>query len=240
LEQEKTLENNNSNHSKKSSTLIAVIALLVSFAAVGMSGYTLWDNILSPFKLEVSAGSPLLAMASEGEGSAAKTLCMILPVDMVNTGARGGIVEDLLIRLDTDSPEFPFWYLRPYFFPSEFSTKAITETERELVHPLYFLGKERLFRNILFTTIWDGYNPYPTYIEGKSQIPSGNYTVTLFVLDSSNPEFRQVDQFSFYIPPEGGVIIPSDVLPLVPHKQEVMDARQRLFELMQDIVGRVK
>lgn len=207
--------------------MLPIIAIIVAAIAAGVSGYALWATQLKPFKVDVEVGSPILSLVQYREGSELYSLGMALPIDMVNTGARGGTVKDMLIKVDTEGEEYPFWFLQPTFFASEYSAKMLKEEFREAVHPIYVKGGERIYRNIIFIPV-TGRKSFPIFRLSKPKIPIRTYTLTLFLLDSSSSEFRPVKKLSFNLVKETLTDIPHH--PFAPYILESVGARERFFQ----------
>jgi len=212
----------------KSTRGMEMWSILLSVTALLISGYVLWATHLKSFQVEVEVGSPMLALVEHKKESGLYALGMVLPIDLVNTGARGGTVKDMLIKLDTENADYPFWFMHPYFFADEYSAKALEGKNREVFHPMYVRGKESIFRNIIFTPIVDRNPQPPTFPLSKAELPAGKYTMTLFLLDSSSSDFRKVRQLSFRLSEERVALISNT--PYIPRLLEVMEARDRFFK----------
>lgn len=206
-----------------------ILSIIISCVALIFSGYTVWTNAMSSFNIKVEVSSPLLAMAGIKKGSDLVSVSMLVTMDMINTGARGGSIKDILIRLDTESNEYPTWFFHPYYFSEEYSIKALGENMREVMHPIYIKGKERTNKNIIFTPISDGDFRPPIFPVSNPKLPAGKYIMTFFILDSTNADFRRVQQISFNLVLDQVSVVTGN-FPFVPRTSDTREARDRFFK----------
>lgn len=216
----------------RSNLVLSIIAIGISLLAVGITGYNLYTNHLEPFNPEITTGNPMISLIPESEGSDNLSLGMLVPIDIINTGARGGIIKDFIIRLDSESDEYPCLFLRSDYFSNEFSLKAWQREFNEPMHPIYLNGNERIYQIYIFYLVTQT-NIYPIFPLSKSEIPRGKYTFTLFTLDSSSNKYREVNQFSFILDEHALEILSYGSY--MPYPIDVVESRDAFFDSMVQI-----
>ncbi|MBI4286127.1 MAG: hypothetical protein HY670_09595 [Chloroflexi bacterium] len=204
------------------------VPIAISTVALFLSGYTLYAVHLKPFQLKLEVGSPMLTNMKHSEVDEKYSLALILPITMINIGARGGSIKDILIKLSTANTAYPFWYLHPYFFATEYSEKALKETGRQIaIGSIYLQSKERQHRNIVFSPMHERTN-IPLYPPDKPVLPFGEYTMTVFALDCSRSQHRKMEEVSFNFTQE--MLSSFSRSPFVARLSDVTAARDRFFE----------
>jgi hypothetical protein len=202
-----------------------LIPLLISIIAVGVSVFSTWKAWLSPFKPRFNAGAPLLALSPDKEGKN-YSLTPIIPVSIVNTGARGGTIKDINVTVTAGDYK---WVLEPYFFCSEFGMAGVKEKAREVFHHIYIGGKKEIYKNVLFNPVIKGdqLRP-PTFARDKGEIPSGKYVFEFYMSYGASSELRLVQILRFNISEEQAEAISRGTGIIIPLVEEGVSARDEL------------
>ncbi|MCK4722994.1 MAG: hypothetical protein KAT75_06805 [Dehalococcoidia bacterium] len=201
------------------------IPILISVAAIVFTGISWWYLWQSPFKLEFSAGRPLISKSPSPSDATLFSTTPVIPVSLMNTGARGGMLIDirLLVRTDIDNR---VWILRPYFFCSEFGIGGLEEEKREVFHPFFLRGREGIVKNILFNPVFQGESLQPMMFSLDSKMPpKDTWTFEYYILDSSSSEYKLVQEQTF-------TLTNKQILSgtYIPDTSDIIDANKRLID----------
>jgi hypothetical protein len=181
-----------------------LIPLLVSLIALSFSIFSWWYLWISPFKLRFTAGRPLLSTLVDRRSSGLLYTAPIVPLDLANTGARGGVVEDIRIIVKTDK-EKRNWILYPEYFCGEFASLSVLfeKGKTEEFHPLFIPGRQSVFRNICFRPMLKDNKIQPLTFSNNPEMPAlpaeDTWTFEYYVLDNLRPEYRLVQKQEFKV-----------------------------------------
>jgi hypothetical protein len=139
-------------------------------------------------------------------------------MEFSNSGARQGIIEQLLIRVTTKEQS---WHLKPQYFCTEFGVTGVKEEQREVFHPFSLSGNERVYKIILFNPI----GPFPRF-KTASDIPAQDtWTLDYYVLDSTSSSFKLANSQKFEI--TGKDLISGQYIPV---EESISNAMDRLIK----------
>lgn len=163
---------------------IAVFALIIS-------GTVAWKIYLSPFHVKVYYGNPRLepGKLDLGSGRTITRFAFILPLYFVNTGASDGIISDIAVIVC--SPKNT-WLFQPFFYTkygmqteSALGRKLTEDPLNEPFYPLHLLGKEKIYRSIMFVSL-----PNERFSLGDNPLLSGRYNFQVQTLEFSKKDYE--------------------------------------------------
>ena len=207
----------------------SIIPLVISVIAVCFSVFSWWYLWRTPFKLRFTAGRPILSTVVDQRSSGLLITAPIVPIDLANIGARGGIVEDIRIVVRTSKANRK-WILYPEYFCEEFVNLGtlFEKGQTEKFHPLFIRSRESTFKNIWFRPVLKYDQLQPLSFSNKSEpgvLPDADiWTFEYYVLDNSSPEYRVIQEHNFQVTKAqilGGTDIPETI--------EMIDAQNKLM-----------
>jgi hypothetical protein len=175
-----------------------VASIIISVVALVVSVIVAWHNYLSPFHLELHCGSPRLEpqpLKLEG-GKKVARFAVVLPMHFANTGALGGVVTDIVLKVRT--PEGSTWLFLPFFYTrygvsneSTFGKKFTEDSTNEPFHPLHLLGREKTYRAVAFVAL-----PNDNFPLGVNPLSSGTYTFQIETLETGKDDYALKSTFA--------------------------------------------
>jgi hypothetical protein len=201
--------------------ITGAIALLIS-------GIVAWKNYLSPFNVKIYCGNPrleLLPLKLE-DGRTVSRFSAILPLYFVNTGAREGVIRDIILIVNSDQDK--------WLFQSVFYTKYSIKTESTLgktltkdpsnepFYPVHLAGKSEVYKAIVFVPL-----KTDSFSLGTSPLSAGNYSFTVKTLEVGKEEYKTKLVFNINLNDESIANLSKCVI-LLPFLEEIKDERQRL------------
>jgi len=199
------------------------IPIGISLVAVLFSGLLWWNTYHSAFNLDFSAGRRCIAKSPYGSDATLFCTTPIIPLDLSNTGAKGGILRDIWLIIKTDNRT---WMLRPQYFCEEFGIRCLEEEKREVFHPIFLGGRERVFKTVIFNPVFQEESLQPPIFSLGSELPrEDTWIFNYYILDSSSPNYKFVQKQIFTITKDN--ILSGSY---VPDTNSVIDAHKRLID----------
>jgi hypothetical protein len=140
--------------------------LLISIAALVLSGSTFWYTFLRPSSLFVSLPPNILLqkMALLKHGVNKELPCMVMPISFSAYGPKSVAIEDILLKLHNKDKEF-------YFFPKREIIELIVprvgkleadapEPKVTIMKPIHLPPNSSQMANYIFTPYDDTWTPY--------------------------------------------------------------------------------
>jgi len=202
--------------------ITGAIALIISLTL-------LWKNYLSPFNVKIyCGGSPRLEPIPQKleDGGTVSRFSAILPLYFVNTGARDGVIRDVILVVNSDQNK---WLFKPAFY-TKYSIKTeltlgATLTKDPSNEPFYYIhlaGKSMVFKSIVF--VLEKHEKFPF---GTNPLSAGNYSFAVRALEVGKEEYKTKLVFNINLNEEsiadfskGGIYFP--------FLEEIKDKRQQL------------
>lgn len=175
---------------------ISAISLLISL-------YVIWKIHLSPFKLLISFGDPLLKTYKiTPQVSGGKTIWYIpsidIPMTFLNTGAKSGKVTDLRLTFSSLKKNInssnhyketfkPRWCVHYEDYNSKRSERFswLRESVENDWYPFYLLQNSPVAKHIILESFrWD-------------KFPKGSFQIKLEVLSDESKEWRFLEEYEF-------------------------------------------
>lgn len=164
---------------------LSIVAIIISFLALGLSALIGWWTHWSRFHLVVVVGHPEFRIPIFGENRDWHTIRVLLTVCFANEGARSGQVTDSRIVLKSQNGEakltLPAHFLvdvTKYIKQTDCST-GINEMDylESGWYPFLLQGRTEITRHIVFQI-------------GTETVQSGQYTMELQTLSSEKPSWQ--------------------------------------------------
>lgn len=174
------------------SFVLACVAIMISL----VSAFFTWNQTQSPPKIEFNAGLPIISQ-THYESSEKLSFTPIIPLNISNSGAKGGLLKDVRVVVKT-AKENKTWLLSARYFCSEYGISGMNQENREAFHSLFVQGKESMYKVVLFYPVL-GYEDFPVPVYSPSTVLPNEDTWTLeyYVLDSSSSDYRLVQKQDF-------------------------------------------
>jgi hypothetical protein len=170
-----------------------ILTVIISATALIISLFVAWQTFVSPFSLIIHSGNPRIEYFPQKlkDGGQVIRFTAILPLQLVNKGARDGLVKDIVIIVHSDSFDWMFYpaFYCDYSISNE-STLGNTLTKNNTnipFYPIHLNGKETLYKSILFVP--DGQNErFPL---GNGKIVSGKYHFSVCTLKRNKFDYEE-------------------------------------------------
>jgi len=200
-----------------------VIAIIALFAAA-FNSYHTW---LSPFQPELSIGTPMFVRVPLERDPKEFTVLAVLPINIVNKGARGGTIKDINIIVTAGAYE---WILMADQFCAEFGQGCFKEGTAETFHPIFIAGNKELYRNIIFKPdVTPEFKQPPIFTDKEGLMPSGGYTLEFRMSYGSDFKLRPVKTIEFKLIEEHALKLSrGNFNILTPHEKNIQDERYSL------------
>ena len=162
------------------------ISIIISIIALLVSGIVAWKNYLSPFNVKIFCGNPRLEpMPLKLEnGETIMRFSPILPLYFVNTGAKDGIINDIILEVNSEKNKFLF---QPFFYTeynikkeSPYGKKLTENPFNEPFYPLHLEGNSKTYRPIAFAPL-----VYERFPLGTNHLMEGNYNFQVKIFNTS-------------------------------------------------------
>jgi hypothetical protein len=128
--------------------IISIMSAIIALASLAVAIFALWQTHLAPFRLLVTLGSLQLRM-SRFNGHYG--VLLIVPISILNTGARVGKLAGIRIRIDGASPGM---INSRYVFVTDemvdYHNLDAVEAKRSRWFPMFVLAKEAMKQNLVF------------------------------------------------------------------------------------------
>lgn len=201
--------------------ITGVIALIISIVLA-------WENYLSPFHVEIFCGNPRLEplpLRLE-DGSNVIRFAVILPLYFTNTGAREGVVSDIILLVNSDQNE---WLFQPFFYTkysmkiqSALGARLTEDPSNEPFYPVHLGGKSRVYKSIVFALLKHERFPF-----GTNPLSPGKYSFTLKTLEVDKKHYETRLVFNVTLNNEQIHQLSAGNY-LIPFLDEVKDNREKL------------
>lgn len=177
--------------------LAEIITGAIALTALIISGIVAYRAHFSRFNVKIYCGNPRLepVATEEKRGGPAISFCPILPLYFINTGAKGGVIRNIVTIVKTDRKK---WLSQsvvytPYNLQrtSPFGQRLTEDPANELFYPIQLQGKSSIYKSIGFMPLeTDG---FPT---DKNPLLAGKYTFEIKVLLAHKKHFETKLVFS--------------------------------------------
>lgn len=205
--------------------ITGAIALLIS----GFSGFVAWKIFLSPCNVKIyCGGSPRLEPIPQKleDGGIVGRFYAILPLYFVNTGARDGIIRDIILIVNSGQNK---WLFTPAFY-TKYSIKTeltlgATLTKDPSNEPFYYIhlaGKSTVFKSILF--VLEKHEKFPS---GTNPLSAGNYSFAVRILEVGKEEYKTKSVFNINLNAESIADFSKGII-FFPFLEEIKDKRQQI------------
>jgi hypothetical protein len=201
--------------------ITGAIALIISVILA-------WKNYLSPFHIEIFCGYPRLEPlpCKLEDGSTVTRFSAILPLYFTNTGAREGVIRDIVLVVNSDQNE---WLFHPFFYTKysistepALGTKLIKDPSNEPFYPVYLAGKSEVHKSIVFSLL--KHDRFPL---GTNPLSTGKYSFTLKTLEAGKRDYETKLVFDVTLNNEQVNHLSAGNY-LIPFLDEVKDKREKL------------
>jgi len=210
----------------KSQVFWTALAVIISSLAAGFTGYATYQVSLSSFHLRIGAGNPAFTTCNDKE-KGTYSLCPIIPIEFINTGAKAGMVKDVVLVMSAGQ-----WksVLQPVAFPKSFGQEALSENGREAFHPFALNARERLFRNLLFYPGADPEESNPLQMRRDQSLSVGSYRFEVYVSTDTDTELELAFADTYYVPKDVVDGLTGTGPMFIPTGESVVHARRVLKE----------
>jgi hypothetical protein len=201
--------------------ITGAIALIISVIVA-------WKNYLSPFHVEIFCGNPRLEPLplKLEDGSMVIRFSAILPLYFTNTGAREGVIRDIILVVNTAQNE---WLLQPFFYTKysiktepALGTKLTEDPSNEPFYPVHLAGKSKVYKSIVFSLM--KHDRFPL---GTNPLSTGKYSFTVKTLEVDKRDYETKLVFNITLNNEQiNHLSAGDYL--IPFLDEVKDKREKL------------
>jgi len=187
-----------------------------------------WKNYLSPFQPGILCGNPRLEPVplKLEDGSKVIRFSAILPLCFTNTGAREGVISDIILLVTSAQNE---WLFQPFFYTkysmrteSTLGTGLTDDPSNEPFYPIHLPGKSTVYKPILFALLKHEQFPF-----GTSPLSPGKYSFILKTLEVDKKHHRTKLVFNVTLNSEQ-ISQLSTGAHLIPFLDEVKSKREKL------------
>lgn len=205
--------------------IISIIALLVSL-------FVAWENYLSPSSINIYSGNPrleTLPLILQGGGQIMR-YAVILPLHIVNNGARNGLVQDILLVIHTDDSD---WLFYPTFYCDYTISTEMTlgdnltkKSSNVPYYPISLKGRESIYKSIIFLP--DAINK--NFPIGDTQMVSGEYQFSVSLLEAGKFDYEEKLVFNITLNDDqiNALNTTNRHMALIPYIDKVKNKRQTL------------
>jgi len=203
--------------------ITGAVALIISVTLA-------WKNHLSPFHVGIFCGNPRLEPLplKLEDGSTVVRFSAILPLYFTNTGAREGVISDIILVVDSDRNE---WLFQPFFYTkysmkteSTLGTKLTEDPSNEPFYPIHLSGKATVYKSIAFALL-----KHERFPLGTSPLSPGKYSFTLKTLEVDEKHYETKLAFNVTLSSEQ-INQLSNGNCLIPFLDEVKSKREKLHD----------
>ena len=210
---------------------MTLASIIISIIALIVSGIVAWKNYISPFRITVHCSNPRLepGKLDLGNGRAVIRFAVILPLCFVNSGARDGIISDIVLIVRSAQN---VWLFLPFFYTSynmqtesTLGKKLTDDPSNEPFYSIHLLGKERVCKSIVFVSL-----PNERFPLGDKPLLPGKYSFQVQTLEAGKRDYELKKTFHISLS-EGEInefTSPASPTYLIPFIDEVKDKRQML------------
>jgi hypothetical protein len=201
--------------------ITGAIALIISVILA-------WQNYLSPFHVEVFCGNPRLESLplKLEDGSKAVRFAPILPFYFTNSGAREGVISDIILVVNSDQNE---WLFQPFFYTkysmkteSALGTKLTEDPSNEPFYPVHLGGKSKVYKSVVFAPL-----KHERFPLGTNPLSPGKYSFTLKTLEVGKKHYETKLAFKITLGSEQINQLSAGSY-LIPFLDEVKEKREKL------------
>ena len=205
-----------------------VAGFITGIIALLISGFLAWKNYLSHFNIKVFCGNPRLEpMPVKLEnGATIMRFSPILPLYYANTGARDGVITDIILVVESGQNN---WLFQPFFYTkytiqtgSTFGKKLTEESSNEPFYPIHLAGKSKIYKPIAFALTQHEHFPF-----GNNPLLDGNYKFTVRTLEVGKEDYETKLVFNISLNKEKIADLSKGSI-LIPFLEEIKNKRQQL------------
>jgi hypothetical protein len=201
--------------------ITGAIALIISVVLA-------WQNHLSLFHVRIFCGNPRLEFVplKLDDGRTVIRFAAILPLYFTNTGAREGVINDILLEVSSDQNQ---WLFQPFFYTkysmatgSTLGTTLTEDPSNEPFYPIHLAGKSKMYKPIAFAPLKHDRFPF-----GTNSLSPGKYSFTVKTLEVSKKHYETRLAFGVTLNNEqtNDLSVGNYVIPF---SDEVKDKREQL------------
>jgi len=185
-------------------------------------------NYFSPFHVGIFCGNPRLeSLPLELEdGSKVIRFAAILPLYFTNTGARDGVISDIILLVNSDQNK---WLFQPFFYTkysikteSALGTKLTEDPSNEPFYPVHLAGKSKVYKPIVFGPLKHEWFPL-----GTNPLSAGKYSFTVKTLEVDKKDYETKLVFNVTLSNEQINHLSTGNC-LIPFLDEVKEKREKL------------
>ena len=201
---------------------------ITGLIAIIISGMLAWKNYLSQFRVEIVCGNPRLEPlpCKLGDGSTVIRFSTILPLYFTNTGARNGVIRDIILVVNSDQNN---WLFQPFFYTkysinteSALGEKLTKDPSNEPFYPVHLVGQSKVYKSIVFALLKHERFPF-----GTNPLSAGKYSFTVKTLEVDKKDYETKLVFNVTLNNEQ-INSLSNGNHLIPFIDEVKDKRKKL------------
>lgn len=207
-----------------------VAGFVTGIIALLISGFIVYKNYLSPCNIKVYCGNPRLEPMPQRfkDGSAVMRFSTILPLYLTNTGAREGIISDVMLVVKSDQNE---WLFQPFFYTKysmetepSFGKKIFDDPLNEPFHPIHLAGKSKVYKSIAFALL-----KHENFPLGTNPLVAGNYNFAVRTLEAGKEEYETSLVFNIDLNDERVANLSNGNI-VIAFLKEILNKRQQLTD----------
>ena len=201
--------------------ITGAIALIISVILA-------WKNYLSPFHVGIFCGNPRLEPTplKLEDGSEVIRFSAILPLYFTNTGAREGVIRDIILIVNSGQNA---WLFQPFFYTkysmqseSPLGKKLTEDPLNEPFYPVHLAGKSKEQKSIVFVL-----SKHERFPMGTNPLSAGKYSFTVKTLELDKEDYESKLVLNVTLN-EKQINALSTGKHLIPFLDEVKDKREKL------------
>jgi len=201
--------------------ITGAIALIISVILA-------WRNYLSPFHVNIFCGYPRLEPLplKLEDGSTVIRFSAILPLYFTNSGAREGVISDIILVVNSDQNG---WLFHPFFYTKysmttepALGTKLTEDSSNEPFYPVHLAGKSKVYKSIVFSLL-----KHERFPLGTNPLSPGKYSFTVKTLEAGKNDYETRLVFNITLNNEQINQLSTGNY-LIPFLDEVKDKREKL------------
>jgi hypothetical protein len=211
------------------SAILSIIAVAISGIALIISWIVVWNKHYSPFNVKIyCGGSPRIEPIPQQleDGGTVGRFYAVLPLYFENTGARYGVIRDILLVVNSDQNK---WLFKPAFY-TKYSLKTeltlgatlTTDPSNEPFYYIHLAGKSMVFKSIVF--VLEKHEKFPF---GTNPLLAGNYSFAVMALEGDKEEYETKLVFNINLNEESIADFSKGVI-YFPFLKEIIDKRQQI------------
>jgi len=204
-------------------------AIAITISGI-LSGILAWKNYFSPFNVKIYCGNPRLEPMPQRfkDGSTVMRFSAILPLYFANTGAREGVINDIVLIVNSDQNE---WLFQPFFYTKygiktepTFGKNIFDDPFNEPFYPIHLAGKSKVYKSIAFALLKHERFPF-----GTNPLVAGNYNFAVRTLEAGKEEYETKLVFNIDLNDERVANLSKGNI-VIPFLKEITDKRQQISD----------